>query len=138
MNDTPTSASVHETLQDSLDAVRNSRAQFSELVIQCYPCCSWYRHAHPHRHGCEHSRLWNVSLLRHLRLRKDLSHYRNFCRSRTPLNAMVSHCLPCLHRSGSHHPVASRTIPWISGASLRLDGLLQRGLSDGTPLAGPP
>ncbi|KAH9077133.1 CDC14-domain-containing protein [Lactarius deliciosus] len=27
--------------------------------------------------------------------------------------------------------IASRTIPWISGASIRLDALLQRGLSDG-------
>ncbi len=32
------------------------------------------------------------------------------------------------------YTVASRTLPWISGASLRLDVLLQRGLSDGALL----
>ena len=32
------------------------------------------------------------------------------------------------------YTVASRIISWISGASLRLDVILQRGLSDGAPL----
>jgi hypothetical protein len=32
------------------------------------------------------------------------------------------------------YTVASRIISWISGASLRLDVLLQRGLSDGVSL----
>lgn len=35
---------------------------------------------------------------------------------------------------GLPYTVASRIISWISGASLRLDVLLQRGLSDGVPL----
>ena len=32
------------------------------------------------------------------------------------------------------YTVASRIISWISGASIRLDVILQRGLSDGAPL----
>lgn len=32
------------------------------------------------------------------------------------------------------YTVASRIISWIAGASLRLDVILQRGLSDGAPL----
>ena len=34
----------------------------------------------------------------------------------------------------SHQTVASRIVSWISGASFRLEAVLQRGLSDGVPL----
>jgi hypothetical protein len=61
-----------------------------------------------------------------------LQHYTIFCRFRIPLSATVREKGLFLSGSpGLPFTVASRIISWISGASIRLDALLQRGLSDG-------
>ncbi|KAI9447994.1 CDC14-domain-containing protein [Lactarius indigo] len=95
MNDTPTSASVHETLQDSLDALVSARSSTStrSRALETLERLTTRAFAAPEGSAT---------------LREFLS---------------LQNTFEC--------NVASRTIPWISGASLRLDALLQRGLSDG-------
>jgi hypothetical protein len=63
-----------------------------------------------------------------------LQHYKNFCRFRIPSSATVSQNSFLSGPPNLCYTVASRIISWISGASLRLDVILQRGLSDGALL----
>ncbi|KAI9467051.1 CDC14-domain-containing protein [Lactarius psammicola] len=95
MNDTPTIASVHEALQDSLDALVSARSSTStrSRALETLERLTTQTFAAPEGSAT---------------LREFLS---------------LQNTFEC--------NVASRTMPWISGASLRLDSLLQRGLSDG-------